>query len=63
MISVSGAIHNEEAVALAEKYFQGKKATSNQKRKNFVKQIVNEVNIEKEIQQVHSIVGRTTYRI
>jgi len=61
LISVSGAIHHEEAVALAEKYFTGKRTTSNQKRKNFVKQIVNEVNIEKEIQQVHSIVGRTTY--
>jgi predicted Zn-dependent peptidase len=61
LISVSGAIHHEEAVELAEKYFRGKRTTSNQKRKNFVKQIVNEVNIEKEIQQVHSIVGRTTY--
>ena len=61
LISVSGAIHHEEAVALAEKYFKGKRSTSNQKRKTFVKQIVNEVNIEKEIQQVHSIVGRTTY--
>jgi len=61
LISVSGAIHHEEAVSLAEKYFKGKRSTSNQKRKNFVKQIVNEVFIEKEIQQVHSIIGRTTY--
>ena len=61
LISVSGAIHHEEAVALAEKYFTGKRTTSNQKRKNFVKQFVNETTIEKEIQQVHSIVGRTTY--
>lgn len=61
LISVSGAIHHEEAVALAEKYFKGKRTTSDQKRKNFVKQIVNESFIEKEIQQVHSIIGRTTY--
>jgi len=61
LISVSGAIHHEEAVALAEKYFTGKRTTSNQKRKTFVKQIVSEVNIDKEIQQVHSILGRTTY--
>lgn len=61
LISVSGAIHHEEAVALAEKYFNGKRLTSNQKRKNFVKQIVNDSLIEKEIQQVHSIIGRTTY--
>jgi len=61
LISVSGAIHHEEAVTLAEKYFTGKRTTSNQKRKTFVKQIVSELNIEKEIQQVHSILGRTTY--
>lgn len=61
LISVSGAIHHEEAVTLAEKYFKGRRTTSNQKRKNFVKQSVNEAIIEKEIQQVHSIIGRTTY--
>lgn len=61
LISVSGAIHHEDAVALAEKYFKGKRTASNPKRKNFVRQIVNEVNVEKEIQQVHSIIGRTTY--
>lgn len=61
LISVSGAIQHEEAVTLAEKYFKGKRSSSNQKRKNFVKQIVNDVVIEKEIQQVHSIIGRTTY--
>ncbi|HEX9253035.1 MAG TPA: pitrilysin family protein [Ignavibacteriaceae bacterium] len=61
LISVSGAIHHEEAVKLAEKYFIGKRTISNQKRKNFVKQTVNHVVIEKEIQQVHSIIGRTTY--
>jgi predicted Zn-dependent peptidase len=61
LISVSGAIHHDEAVALAEKYFKGRKTTSNQKRKNFVKQTINEVFVEKEIQQVHSIIGRTSY--
>mgnify|MGYP005848084341 CR=1 FL=1 len=61
LIAVSGAIQHEEAVALAEKYFKGKRTSSNQKRKNFVKQIVDNVFIEKEIQQVHSIIGRTTY--
>lgn len=61
LISVSGAIEHDDAVALAEKYFNGKKVSSNQKRKNFVKRSVNEIYIEKEIQQVHSIIGRTTY--
>jgi predicted Zn-dependent peptidase len=61
LISVSGAIHHEEVVSLAEKYFKVKRSSSVQKRKNFVKQSVNELVIEKEIQQVHSIIGRTTY--
>jgi len=61
MIAVSGAIEHDEAVKLAEKYFRGKRTTSNQKRKNFVKPTVSEVIIDKEIQQVHTIIGRTTY--
>lgn len=61
MIAVSGAIEHDEAVKLAEKYFSGKKNSSIQKRKNFIKQTVSNVLIEKEIQQVHSIIGRTTY--
>ncbi len=61
LISVSGAIQHEEAVALAGKYFKGRKTVSNQKRKKFGKQSVNEVIIEKEIQQVHSIIGTATY--
>lgn len=61
MIAVSGAIDHDEAVRLAEKYFTGKRSSSNQKRKSFLKNIVNDVEIEKEIQQVHSIIGRTTY--
>ena len=44
LIAVSGAIEHEEAVKLAEKYFRGKRTTSNQKRKNFVKPTVSEVN-------------------
>ncbi|MBK7630842.1 MAG: insulinase family protein [Ignavibacteriales bacterium] len=61
MIAVSGAIEHDEAVKLAEKYFKGKRTTSNQKRKNFVKPTTSEVIIDKEIQQVHTIIGRTTY--
>lgn len=61
MIAVSGAIEHDEAVKLAEKYFLGKKGSSSQKRKSFIKNIVNDIVIEKEIQQVHSIIGRTTY--
>lgn len=61
MIAVSGAIEHDEAVKLAEKYFTGGKNPVKSKRKDFFNKIVNDVVIEKEIQQVHSIIGRTTY--
>jgi len=61
LISVSGAIEHDEAVRLAEKYFTGRKTNSNQKRKNFIKYSVSSLIVEKEIQQVHSIIGRTTF--
>ena len=61
MIAVSGAIEHDVAVKLAEKYLIGKKSSSIQKRKSFFKRTVSDVIIEKEIQQVHSIIGRTTY--
>jgi predicted Zn-dependent peptidase len=61
LIAVSGAIHHEEVVKLAEKYFTGRKNTSTQRRKNNFKVAANNLIIQKEIQQVHSILGRTTY--
>lgn len=61
LISVSGSINHEDVVSLVEKYFKEKKKSVNQKRKNFVKQCVDSLVIEKEIQQVHSIIGTATY--
>ncbi|MDY0081934.1 MAG: pitrilysin family protein [Ignavibacteriaceae bacterium] len=61
MIAVSGAIEHDEAVRLAEKYFTSKKSSSASKRKNVFKNYVCDIKIEKEIQQVHSIIGRKTY--
>lgn len=61
MIAVSGAIEHDEAVRLAEKYFSIKRSSSNPKRKSVFKNAVSDVIIEKEIQQVHSIIGRKTY--
>lgn len=61
LIAVSGAIQHEEVVKLAEKYFTGRKNTSTQRRKNNFKVAANNLIIQKEIQQVHSILGRTTY--
>lgn len=61
MIAVSGAIEHDEAVRLAEKYFSIKRSSSNPKRKSIFKNTISDVIIEKEIQQVHSIIGRKTY--
>ncbi len=61
MIAVSGAIEHDEAVRLAEKYFSIKRNSSNPKRKSIFKNTISDVIIEKEIQQVHSIIGRKTY--
>lgn len=61
LIAVSGSIRHDDVVKLAEKYFSVNKSKLNQKRKTPFKQSVKEIVIEKEIQQVHSIIGRTTY--
>ncbi len=61
LISVSGSVQHDEVVKLAEKYFAGKTNASNQKRKNFIKPGINNSVIKKEINQVHSIIGTTTY--
>ncbi len=61
LIAVSGSINHDDVVKLAEKYFSVNRTKSNQKRKSPSKQSVKEIVIEKEIQQVHSIIGRTTY--
>lgn len=61
LIAVSGSIKHEDVIKLAEKYFEANKIKSILKRKGPVRQPVKEIIIEKEIQQVHSIIGRTTY--
>jgi predicted Zn-dependent peptidase len=61
LISVSGSIHHEEVIKLAHKYFNRRKVTSNSKRRNGFKSDTAQVVIEKEIQQVHTIIGRTSF--
>jgi predicted Zn-dependent peptidase len=61
LISVSGSIQHEEVIKLAEKYFNRRKLVSTSKRKNGFKSYNAQIVIEKEIQQVHTIIGRHAY--
>ena len=61
LISVSGSIQHEEVIKLAEKYFNRRKLVSSSKRKNGFKSYNAQIVIEKEIQQVHTIIGRHAY--
>jgi predicted Zn-dependent peptidase len=61
LISVSGSIKHENVINLVEKYFNKKKISSSSKRKNGFKSSATQLVIEKEIQQVHSILGKTSY--
>ncbi|MGE5682756.1 MAG: M16 family metallopeptidase, partial [Bacillota bacterium] len=60
-IAVSGAVEHDEILRLADKYITkdlGKKKVS---RKTVRAQKPGDLNIEKEIQQVHTIIGKETY--
>lgn len=60
LIVVSGCIDHSKVTELAEKIFNTKvSANLNGKRKPFITGFANDVFIKKEIQQVHSIIGRT----
>lgn len=61
LIAVSGSIKHDDIVKLSEKFFSLNRTKSNQKRKSTFKQSAKEIRIEKEIQQVHSIIGKPTY--
>jgi predicted Zn-dependent peptidase len=63
LIASSGGINHEVVVRFAEKYFNNELKSSRIRRKLFTDQKVNPFvsNINKEIQQVHSIIGTSTY--
>lgn len=58
LIAASGAVEHEKLVSLTEKYFREKSQASRLKRKLFLKSSPVEFVLEKDIQQVHSIIGR-----
>ncbi len=60
-IAVSGNVDHESILNLTQKYFTKDLGKKNIKRKNAPVKVCVEQEIDKEIQQVHSIIGRATY--
>lgn len=63
MIAASGAVDHDKLLKLADKYLKKDLGSSNIRRKNYLPGEVHpklEI-IDKEIQQVHAIIGRSTY--
>lgn len=60
LIVVSGAVEHEEVVKLAEKEISKGKSHSNTKRQKFVSRKTNDLILDKDFNQVHSIIGRST---
>lgn len=60
LIAASGAVNHDELTSLIQKYFRKTKKNNIRKRSVFLKSTPSESLIEKDIQQVHSIIGRDT---
>ncbi len=63
LIAASGAVEHEKLLKLADKYLKENLGSSNIRRKNYLKTDTSprfEI-IDKEIQQVHAIIGRASY--
>jgi len=60
-IAASGNVNHEQIIKLTEKYFQKDLGKKKNKRKFADSEIVNKLTIDKEIQQVHVIIGKSTY--
>ncbi len=61
LIACAGAIDHNDLIRLIEKYFNTNRNSSKNKRKFFKTYQVNELVISKDIQQVHCIIGRTSF--
>lgn len=61
LIVSSGCIEHEKIVELAKKSLQLKSGTTNTKRKSFVKNFADDYYIEKETNQIHTIIGKTSF--
>lgn len=60
LISASGAVEHNELVKLAERYISKRKPGPELSREKFYRKKVNDLVVEKDFQQVHSIIGRST---
>ena len=60
LIAASGALNHDELISLTQKYFRRTRQNNSRKRSLFLKSSPSESLIEKDIQQVHSIIGRDT---
>ncbi len=60
LISASGAVKHNDLVNLAERYIRKRKPETKQSREKFYHKKVNDLVVEKDFQQIHSIIGRST---
>lgn len=61
LIVSSGCIQHEKIVELAQKSIALKSGYSNQKRKSFVKNFAEDYFVEKDTNQIHTIIGKTSF--
>ena len=61
LIVASGNIRHDELIKLTEKYIVQRKSNRRRNRERFNIKKVNDTFIEKDVQQVHTIIGRATY--
>lgn len=61
LIVSSGCIQHEKIVELAQKSLSLKSGNSNQKRKTFVKNFAEDFFVEKDTNQIHTIIGKTSF--
>ena len=59
LIVASGSVKHDELIKLTEKYISQNKTRFNKSRAQFKKKKASDLIFEKEIQQVHTIIGRT----
>lgn len=61
MIAASGNVKHDEIVKLTEKFISHQKSSHKKNRDEFNYKKVEDAFIEKDVQQVHTIIGRSTY--
>jgi len=59
LIVASGAVKHDELIRLAEKYIGKNKSRVVNRRENFINKKVNDAVIDKDVNQVHTIIGRS----